>query len=80
MNLYGKRIDRAQRGAPDELWADPSKRGLINVEAFQSNELVVTGTILDALATAGALPSGMGQEEGLTVQCKAVYAPRSRHA
>jgi hypothetical protein len=51
VNLYGRRIDRAQRGAPDELWANPSKRGLINVEAFKASELVVAGSILDALTT-----------------------------
>ncbi len=48
-NLYGRRLERAQRGATDHVWVHDSRSGLLNPQAFKENELVVTSSITDAL-------------------------------
>lgn len=50
VGLFGRRLDRARRGSAEDLWTNATKGGLVNPAAFASKEIVVTASIVDALA------------------------------
>ena len=65
VNLYGRRVDRAQRGSEEHNWTDASQRGFINPQAFASRELVITSSITDALlAWSLGQPNVIGMQFG----------------
>lgn len=49
-NFYGRRLERARLASLEHVWTDETRKGLLNPRAVQAPDVIVTGSITDALA------------------------------